>query len=270
MPIIDIHTHVFPDAVAERATAALINGSRHMPYTDGTVGELLGAMDRSGVDISVLQPVATRANQVQSINTWTAALASDRLVPFGGMHPDFEEPEAEIERMVALGMRGIKLHPEFQEFDPLDPRMDRIYRAAAAHGLTILFHAGADPSYESVHGTPRAFKTLIAEHPQLTVVLAHLGGYEVWDEVAEHLVGERVYFDTAYTLGHLADEDVRAIITGHGADHVLFGSDAPWTDISREIELLRELGLAEDELEAILWRNAAQLLDVEVTISPVE
>ncbi len=262
MPVVDIHTHVFPDAVAGRATAALIKGSRHTPFTDGTVGGLLGAMDRGGIDVSVLQPVATKHSQVQSINTWTAALASDRFVPFGAMHPDFEEPGAEIARMAALGMRGIKLHPEFQEFDPLDSRMSPVYRAAAEHGLAILFHAGADPSYETVRGTPRTFKTLLAEHEDLTVILAHLGGYEVWDDVAEHLMGERVYLDTAYTLGHLPSDDVVSIIRGHGVDRVLFGSDSPWTDAAREIELLRGLGLDEEELEAVSWRNAARLLDL--------
>jgi predicted TIM-barrel fold metal-dependent hydrolase len=105
---------------------------------------------------------------------------------------------------------------------------------------------------------------VIAEHPDLTVILAHLGGYRVWDEVAEHLLGEKVYLDTAYTLGHLAPEDVAAIVRGHGTDRILFGSDGPWTDPAAEIGELRDLGLSGEELDAILWRNAAELLSLSL------
>ena len=240
MPVVDVHTHVFPPALAERAVGSLVHGARLKPYYDGTVEGLLGAMERAGVDVSVLQPVATRADQVKSINDWTASLASPRLVPLGAMHPDYQDPEDEIERMGALGIRGIKLHPEFQDFDPLDPRMEHIYRAAAKHNLIILFHAGEDPAYETVRGVPPTFKRLIAEHPDLTIILAHLGGYQIWDEVAEHLLGERVYLDTAYTLGHLPPADVASIIHGHGTDRILFGSDGPWTDAGAELAQLRD------------------------------
>jgi hypothetical protein len=264
VPVVDVHTHVFPQAVAARAIDALVDDARPRPHYDGTPSGLLAAMDTAGVDVAVLQPVATRASQVESINDFTASIANDRLVPFGAMHPHFREPEAEIERMAALGLRGIKLHPEFQDFDPDDAQMHRVYRAAAEHGLIILFHAGVDPAYDTVRGVPTTFKRVLAAHPDLTVILAHLGGFQVWDEVAEHLLGERVYLDTAYTLGHLPLEEARAIMRGHGTDRILFGSDGPWTDVGSELEGLREMGLAADELEAVLWRNAASLLGLEL------
>ena len=260
MPVVDVHTHVFPPAVAERAVGSLIEGARLKAYYDGTVEGLLRQMDRSGVDVSVLQPVATRASQVEGINDWTASLASDRLVPFGAMHPDFPDPETEIERMAALGIKGIKLHPEFQDFDPPIPACSPSIARRPSHNLCILFHAGEDPAYDTVRGVPPTFKRLIAEHPDLTIILAHLGGYQIWDEVAEHLLGERVYLDTAYTLGHLPPEDVAAIIRGHGTDRILFGSDGPWTDAGAEVRELQELGLSGGEVEAVLWRNAAELL----------
>jgi predicted TIM-barrel fold metal-dependent hydrolase len=262
MPVIDVHTHVFPPDVAEHAVGSLVERAGLVPFYDGTVAGLLGSMDASGITVSVLQPVATRPEQVEGINDWTASLASDRLIPFGAVHPAFADPEAEIERMVTLGIRGIKLHPEFQDFDPTDPRMHRIYRAAARHGLIILFHAGEDPNFDTTRGVPSTFKRVLADHSELSVVLAHLGGYRVWDEVAEHLLGESVYLDTAYTLGHLPAERFAEIVRGHGTDRVLFGSDGPWADPRVELEELRSLGLSGDELESILWRNAAELLGV--------
>ena len=262
MPVIDVHTHVWPDAVAPRAIDALTDGARPQPFYDGTLDGLIAAMDADGVDVSVLQPVATRPDQVASINDFSGALRSDRLVAFGAMHPDFPDPAGEIERMAALGIKGMKFHPEFQDFDPLDARMHRVYRAAAEHGLIILFHAGVDPAYDTLRGVPTTFRRIISKHPDLTVILAHLGGYRVWEEVAEHLVGERVYLDTAYTLGHLPASDVTNIIRGHGTDRILFGSDGPWRSAAHDIRELAQLGLTSDELEAIYWRNAAHLLDL--------
>ena len=262
MPVIDVHTHVWPDAVAPRAIDALTDGARPQPYYDGTVDGLVRQMDAVGVDVSVLQPVATRPDQVRSINDFSASLRTPRLVAFGAMHPGLDDPEREVERMAELGIRGMKFHPEFQDFDPNDPRMHRIYRRAADLGLIILFHAGVDPAYETVRGVPTTFKRIITGYPDLTIILAHLGGYRVWEDVAEHLMGERVYLDTAYTLGHLPAADVAAIIRGHGTDRILFGSDGPWRDAADDIRELAELGLEHDQLEAIYWRNAAQLLDL--------
>ncbi|MCL2504214.1 MAG: amidohydrolase family protein [Coriobacteriia bacterium] len=279
MPVIDIHTHVFPAGIAERALQSLITQSRqrsedrqqrrdrHRPYYDGTVEGLLATMDHSGVDISVVQPIATRPGQVKSINDWTAAAAAaanGRIVPFGAMHPGFEEPAAEIERMASLGLRGIKLHPEFQEFDPLDPCVTPILKAAKEHGLIILFHAGADPSYDTVRGTPKAYRTLIEENPGLTIILAHMGGFDIWDEVAKHLVGLPVYLDTAFALGYLPDDEAVAIVRAHGSERIVFGSDGPWTDVRKEIALWQESGLDNDELEPLLWRNAADMLGLKV------
>lgn len=264
MPVVDVHTHVFPDDIAARAVSSLAEAAGLKPYLDGTVKGLLASMDRSGVTMSVLCPIATKPEQVESINTWTASAAGPRLVPFGTMHPAYPDPEAEVERMVALGIKGIKLHPEFQSFAPDDPRMSRLYRAAAHHNLPVLFHAGEDPHFEQVRGVPHLFKQVLADFPELTVILAHLGGFRVWDEVTRHLLGERVYLDTAYTFGHLPEDRVAEIVLGHGTDRVLFGSDAPWTDAGVELEYLRALGLSADDLEAILWRNASELLELDL------
>ncbi len=260
MRICDIHTHVFPDEVAPRAVAKLVEDGGLTPYYDGTAAGLLADMDRTGVSVSVLCPVATRASQVTGINDWTASLTSERLVAFGGIHPDFPKPAAEIERMVALGMKGIKLHPEFQGFHPEDERMDAIYVAAAEHGLPILYHAGEDPNYTEWNGRPDVFARITAAHPKLTLILAHMGGFRMWEQVTEHLLGARVYLDTAYTFGHLPPAEFGEIVRGHGADRILFGSDGPWMDAAQGVEALHELGLSEAELRLILWDNAAELL----------
>lgn len=261
MPIIDIHTHAWPDAVAAKAVPALVAASDGLvAQYDGTVAGLTASMDRTGVDVSVVQPVATKAGQVAAINDWVAAQDSDRVVAFGAMHPDLEDPASEIARMAGLGLRGFKLHPEHQSFAPHEPRMRTIYEAAIANRMIVFFHAGADVIHPTVHGTPASFSQVMDEWPDLTAVLAHLGGFREWKGVAEHVAGKDVWLDTAYTLGHLPDEEFVRLIRAHGPGRVLFGSDGPWTDPCAEIAHLRRLPFTPEELEGILGGNATRLL----------
>jgi predicted TIM-barrel fold metal-dependent hydrolase len=260
VPIVDIHTHAWPDPVAEKAVSALMSKGTLTGYYDGTVSGLLADMRRTGVGISVVQPVATKPTQVVGINDWAASIGSASLVAFGAMHPDFENPAAEVARMASLGLRGFKLHPEHQAFAPDEPRLAQIYDAAVAHDMTVLFHAGHDELHETLHGTPESFAALLDAIPDLRVILAHMGGYRVWNRVAEVLLGRSVYLDTAYTLGHLPDADFVEIVHAHGAEHILFGSDGPWTDAAAEIAWLRGLPLGEGVIDAILGANAMHIL----------
>lgn len=260
MRIIDVHAHAWPDGVAQKAVAALSSKGTLTPSYDGTISGLVADMDRSGVSVAIMQPVATKPSQVASINDWAASIASDRIVPFGAIHPDLEDPAAEVARMASLGLRGMKLHPEHQSFAPDEARLAPIYEAAIEHGMTVFFHAGCDELHETVRGTPESFVTVLEGFPEMRVVLAHLGGYRVWNHVAELLVGRDVCLDTAYTLGHLADADFVEIVHAHGAERVLFGSDGPWTDAAAEIAWLRRLPLREGVANAILGGNAERLL----------
>lgn len=260
MRITDVHAHVFPDGIASAAVAALAAEGGVTPHYDGTVCGLVAAMDRGGVDRSVVVPVATKPSQVRTINDWVASLAGDRIVPFGAMHPDFEDPAGEIARMAALGIRGIKLHSQHQGFLPGESRMAPIYRAAADQGMIILFHAGGYVVEHDNEPRPADLAAMLDEHPGLTCILAHMGGYRRWDDVREHLCGRDVYFDTAYVPRNLDDAEFMALARDHGIDRILFGTDGPWTSAGTEIEYLGGMGFTPPELEAILGRNAERLL----------
>jgi len=262
MPIIDVHTHAWTDALAAKALPALLaNAGGHLTaHYDGTVAGLIAEMDRTGVDTSVVQPVATKPSQVSAINDWAAGIADDRIVAFGAMHPATDDPSGEIARMASLGLKGFKMHPEHQDFEPHDPRLDPIWSAAVEHRMIVLFHAGADVIHPSVRGTAVSFARLIDAWPELRAILAHLGGFRQWEQVAEHLQGRDIWLDTAYTLGHLPDEEFVTLVRAHGTDRVLFGSDGPWTDAAAEITHLGSLGFSEEELANILGGNAQRIL----------
>jgi len=256
----DFHTHIWPDELAPAAIAALSAEGGVPAFYDGTVAGLRSSMHAAGIERSVVQPVATKPGQVRTINDWAATLASEEIVPFGAMHPDLDDPATELERMASLGLRGFKMHPEYQSFSPDDPRLSPLFDAAASLGLILFSHAGADIGPQTLNGTPEVFARLLDRFPSLTVVLAHMGGFRQWHEVPANLAGRDVYLDTAFTLGHLADEEFVALVRAHGADRVLFGSDGPWTDPAKEIAHLRAMPLSDDELESILGGTAARLL----------
>ena len=255
-----MHTHVFPDQLAATAVAGVCQACAITPCFDGTLRGLHSFMRHAGIARSVVQPVASKASQVRSINDWVAALADDSIIPFAAMHPDLPDVEAEIERLVALGVPGFKLHPEYQAFSPDEERLDPLYVAAAKHGLIVYFHAGEDNALPDVHSTPEMFARLLDRHPDLTIVLAHMGGWRQWDEVRRRLAGRDVYLDTSFTLPYLGEERFAELVAAHGVERILFGSDAPWGGLSRDVAQLRAMPFSKDDLDAILWRNAARLL----------
>jgi uncharacterized protein len=230
------------------------------PAFDGTVAGLSAAMARGTVATSVIQPVASKASQVRPINDWLTALNDPRIVPFGAMHPDLADPAAELARLADLGFAGIKLHPEYQSFRPDEERLWPLYAAATKRRLIVFFHAGKDVALPSVHSDPQAFAGLLERFPDLTVVLAHMGGWQQWDEVLRHLAGRQVYLDTSFTIPYLGERRFCELVAAHGAQRILFGSDGPWADVASEVACLGGLPLPEETRQDILWRNADRLL----------
>lgn len=278
--VIDFHAHTFPDAIAARAVAGMAAGADMRAYADGTKAGLLAAMDDSGVDMAVLQPVATRARQVADINDEAAALnvSGGRLRSFGGIHPDSPDPAGVLRGLAARGVPGVKLHPLFQRTPADDGRYVRIVNAAAELGLAVLVHAGLDPNFPGEdQASPARLMRLIEAAPGATVILAHMGGLGQWPEA---FLGAPVYLDTACALSPwrnragvltphpeyeaLGRERFVRFVRTHGADRVLFGTDSPWNDIGESLEAVRSSGLTEEELDAVLCRNAARLLGLQV------
>ena len=264
--IIDFHTHAFADAIAPRAISSLSKASGGLsPSTDGTASGLIRCMDECGVDHSVLLTIATKPKQQKTINDWAASLNSGRISAFGSIHP--EDPEALdwLDRLAADGFQGIKLHPEFQDFYADSERAIEIYRRASELGLAVVLHAGRDIGYlPPVKTTPDMLLRAIDRVPDLKLIAAHLGGWMMWDEVANKLVGTPIYFDTAFLADFIEPSLARDIINAHGEDRVLFGSDAPWEDPARTLEFLRSLNLSADRLKKICGENAAGLLGVSL------
>ena len=266
--VIDFHTHIFPDSLATRARQTLMDntvkfGHNYFALTEMTRDNLIEHMDMWGVDISVIQPVITKPSQTVSTNTWAAECVGERIAAFGGIHPDTDDYKRDIDLISSLGLKGVKLHAEYQKFYPDEIRMLRIYDYAFSKGLTVLHHGGFDPGMPPpFHSTPERFAKMLDEVKGGAFVLAHLGAHAMWDEVEDYLVGRDVYLDTAMGFECFPLDQFLRIVKNHGADRILFGSDSPWSDASKEVAILRSLDISENEKEQILSLNAKRLLGI--------
>ncbi len=266
--IIDFHTHIFPDAIAANTIAHLSEVGGMTAHTDGTASKLRQALTESGIDRGVVLPVVTKPSQFDSVNRFAIALnaENDRLISFGGIHPDNDCIEDKLDYLVANGIKGIKLHPDYQGVFIDDERYVHILREAVKRDLLVVIHAGIDIGLPSpVHCPPErtaAVLDRIGQDPHRPrVILAHMGGWQQWDDVERYLVGKPVYFDTAFSLGQIPDDQLLRIIHAHGAKRVLFATDSPWDAHHKCLEHLRQLPLSETDKQWIFGENAATLLD---------
>ena len=259
--IIDIHAHVFPDYLAPSAMITLSADVPYIPVSDGTVSGLISNMDAWGIDISVIQPVVYKQSQMRKINEWTASIASNRLVCFGGIYPHSNDYKSDIDFVAGLGLKGLKFHAEYQDFLVDDERMLRVYDYALSRGLVLLHHGGFDPAFPPpFRSSAKRFARIAEAMRGGVIIVAHLGGHDEWDDVEEHLAGTDIYLDTSMGFEYFPHDRFLRITEKHGADKIIFGSDAPWSNAGTEIEHLRSQPLSDEAVSAILGGNAARVL----------
>ena len=262
MKIIDMHSHIFPEKIAAKATASV----GHFYDTEmgflGNSETLLKMGSAAGVTGYVVHSVATTAHQVRSINDFLAAECElhPEFIPFAAMHPDFEDIQGEIDRVISMGFKGIKLHPDFQQFLIDEERAMPIYEAAEGR-LPILFHTG---DYRYDWSKPQRLANIIDTFPKLDCIAAHFGGWSEPDTAIMSLLERRCWVDTSSTYGFINDfPKMRELIKLWGSDRMLFGSDFPMWDPATELEWLNRCELSEEDMEKILHGNIEKLLSIE-------
>lgn len=264
--IIDVHTHVFPDKIAEKSISILENIGKQTAVIRGREADLVTAMQRTGVDKSIVLPVVTRPEQFESINRFAAEInKTPCLISFAGIHPLCENINKKLDFIKESGFKGIKLHPDYQQTDITDEGYVRIIDGCRRRGLTVMIHAGIDPAYpDHVHCPPELSSQVIREvtprGAKPYIILAHLGGAEKLENVERFLVGLPVFLDTSFVLEKTDQTRLKDIIRAHGYKKVLFGTDSPWRDAGEYINIMKSLNLNTNEYEAIMGNNCAELL----------
>ena len=278
--IIDFHTHTFPDKIANAAIEKLKAASHTRAFTSGTESELISSMQSCGISKSVVLPVATNPDKIPHINDISAEKnRNESLIYFAAMHPDFADAKAEIKRIKALGIKGIKLHPVYQNIDFDDIKILRILEYAEENGLITVTHAGLDVGFPGVeHCTPKMIKNAVDKIQPKRLVLAHMGGWKMWEEAAEMLAGMGLFIDTAFSIGKMVQdtpyysedelkllsfEETAKIIDAFGEDNVIFGTDSPWSSQKESVLDILHLPVSNETKEKILYKNAIKLLSQE-------
>ncbi len=270
--LIDFHTHIFPDKIAERAIKTLEgnlleytkNESRSKAYTKGTLNSLRESMESQGVDVSVVMPIATTVTQSESINRFAIEInGSDGIYSFGSVHPLEDHIEDKLKYIKQMGLKGIKLHPEYQGFFINSPEGIRVLELAEKLGLYTMLHAGRDLGMpEPVHCAPEQLKDSLEYVSGRFIIAAHMGGYQMAERVLEHLAGSEIFVDTSFYLPEMEKDLAEEIIKTHGADKVLFASDSPWARPEDILIALENLDISKEDFEKITHKNAAKILDI--------
>lgn len=278
--IIDFHTHVYPEKIAQKAIEKLTAVSRVKPHTNGTENELIESANATEIDISVVQPVATNPLKVPNINDVSINnLGKEHIIYFGCMHPDFPDYKRELKRIKDAGIKGIKLHPVSQKTALDDIKYLKILEECGKLDLLALIHAGGDLSAPGAQfSTPRMAVNAVRQVGPVKMIMAHMGGHGCWDTAGEMAEFENIYADTSTSIGNafnfqdgytgqkphmLSGEEFLNLMRAFTADRVLFASDSPWGGQKEGLKSICSLPLSEEEKEKILGGNAVKLLRLD-------
>ena len=265
--IIDAHCHIYPDGIALKAVEAVDKFYDSLPadHYDGTVDTLIRSGNAAGITRFVVHSVATKPQQVSSINHFIAQSverAGGAFIGMGTMHLDSEDLRRDFEEIVALGLHGVKLHPDIQRFDVDESRAMAIYEMCADAGLPVLVHTG---DYRYDYSNPPRVENILRSFPKLRFIGAHFGGWSVWEEAARRLSDyPNIVVDSSSSFYALKPKTVRELVRIWGADRVMFGTDYPLWPQKRDIDYLLNLELGDADYRKIFWDNAASLFRLEV------
>ncbi|MBQ2766554.1 MAG: amidohydrolase [Clostridia bacterium] len=265
--IFDVHTHTYPEAIAEKAVTALGKFYNFVPEGKGIYREL----EQIGADAHIsgflLFSVATNAHQVQKVNDGIAAqvrqsrAAGFSTVGFAGIHQDYPDFASELDRITEMGLRGVKIHPDIQGINIDDPRMMPLYAEMEKRKLPLYVHMGDNrPQYR--FSTARRLVRVLERYPDLSVVAAHLGGYQAWMDAPMLVAYPQVLFDTSSAIWAMTADYAGELIHILGTDRVMFGTDYPVKCYESELSRFFAVPLTEEERRKILYDNAARFLDL--------
>ncbi len=265
MTVVDCHAHIYPENIAERASQSVGDFYVYPMYaSNATADTLLALCEGSPITHHIVHSVAQKASNVEHINDFIAeeCRKHPEFIGFATMHQDYPDPAHELLRCKALGLEGIKLHPDSQKVDMDDPRLMAVYEIAEHEHLPIIMHTG-DYRYDYSH--PRRLKKILHTFPDLVVDAAHFGGWSIFDVAVEFLEEERCFLDMSSSQTFIGMRRTEELVRLYGTSRIMFGSDYPMWNPVDEYESFVSLPFSEDEKEEMLWHNAEHFLGRKIS-----
>jgi len=274
--LFDVHTHFLPPPVTAKvraqfdSTGPLIGHPWPLHYRD-TDEALVQVLRDLGVRRFSALAYAHRPGMAEFLNDWTAGFA-DRVPETLRCATFYPEPDAGeyVGKRLDAGVELWKVHVQVGGFHVTDPLLDEVWGLLAEAGTPVVLHAGSGPVATAYTG-PGPVAALLARHPRLTLVIAHLGAPEYADFLALAERYDGVHLDTTMVFTDFFDElgagfprELVPRLRDLGPK-VLLGSDFPNIPYpyAHQIEALERLGLGDEWLRGVLWENAAALFDEE-------
>jgi len=259
MNIIDIHTHIYPDKIARKATDS-VRDFYHIygGNMDGTVDTLLRQGQTAGIRKFVVLPVSNTPSHVRSINSFILEQTKihDTFIGFGTVHADMDGLSEEVEWILNAGLKGIKMHPDSQQFPIDDPRLYPMYEQLQDK-LPIMLHMG-DPRYHYSH--PSRLRKVLNLFPRLEVIAAHFGGYTMYHTARELLWDTNCVFDISSAMMFMEQGKAEYYINSYGAERMAYGTDYPLWDPVQEVKRFQELKLTDEQFDQIAHKTAERIL----------
>ena len=261
MKLIDIHTHIYPPAIARKAAASIREfyqlGTEEM---DGTAETLLQKGDEAGIDRFVILPVSMRPERTRHINDFILSQVAEqpRFLGFGTVHAGMEHITDEVQYIMDKGLRGLKIHPDSQVFAIDDERLFPAYEMLQGR-LPVILHMG-DKRYDYSH--PARLRRVLELFPNLQVIAAHFGGYGMYETAYELLHDKDCIFDVSSSMMFMEDGIAEKFINIYGAERMAFGTDYPLWNPVPETKRFLQLDLTDEQFEQIGHKTAERILNL--------
>ena len=261
MKLIDIHSHIYPPAIARKAAASIREfyelGTDEM---DGTADTLLQKGDEVGIDRFVVLPVAMRPERTRSINDFILSQVAQqpRFIGFGTIHAGMENITGEVQYIMDNGLRGLKMHPDSQVFAIDDERLFPAYEMLQGK-LPVMLHMG-DKRYDYSH--PARLRRVLENFPRLQVIAAHFGGYSMYETAYDLLHDKDCIFDVSSSMMFMEAGIAEKYINIYGAERMAFGTDYPLWDPVKETKRFLQLKLTDEQFDQIGHKTVERILNL--------
>ena len=265
--IIDAHIHIFPDRFCPQTVQFMAAENPDVglvPLTDGSALQAAESLKANNIDYGVMMPIVTNPKSQHNVNDYAAEVQNQypSIFAFGSVHPLAPDWESELNRIVELGLHGIKIHPDYQGIFLDDTCMFPVFESISSIGLPVMVHTGFDPhSPNVVHASPAMVKKIATAFPKMTLVAAHMGAF-AYDEnmpIDYYDDCKNLWFDNAIAPRTMTPEKLKILVDHYGAERIMFGTDSPWSEGKIDLAFLNQTGLSFNDREQILWKTASNV-----------
>ena len=264
MKLIDMHCHAFPDAIAPHALNVLTQNCEYKPVTDGTLSDTIRVQKEWGCKQFVLLNIATSPKSVPAVNDFLIQYNDNkRIFSFGSIYPGYSDYKSELDRLYDAGIKGIKFHPGYQNFEMDSKDMYPIYEEIAKRDKIMLFHGGYDPGFPDLdYYSPYRARHVVDDFKGTKIIMAHMGNCLSNKESMKYLMGTDVYFDVSMACIEMPKHEIEQLIKAHGVDKFLYATDCPWSTGIQTQNMIKSLNLLDRDKDKIFYKNAVKLLNI--------